>query len=293
MELKQLKYFKTIVEAGNISKAAELLYMAQPPLSQQLKRLEKELDAVLIHRRTRQWELTEAGRALYKHAGYMLQKTADIKEEIQEINQGMRGNLTIGVSTSCISYLPKSIKTFRATHPNVYLKIWEGDSYYLEELLSDGKIEVALMLLPKQLEEYELIQLQKEPFVAAVPKSLGEQFTEEVIGLKQIAEYPFLMLAPMEGYSMYEDIIHHFHKSKLAPDIVMECKDISILLALVASGVGISIIPKSEIHEAYHHDITTFEINDFSVYVEPSIIWRKNHRLTKAAEYFMNHLIKK
>lgn len=290
MDIRQLNYFKTIVDAGNISKAAEMLYMAQPPLSQMLKRLEAELGATLIYRHTQKWELTEAGRTLYKHANHMLQKTADIKKEIQEISQGIRGNLSIGVSSTCISLLPKNIKEFRQSYPEVYIKIWKGDSSYLEELLHEGKIEAALMLLPMELANYGFLTLPKEPFVIAVPKVWGEPITKKVIRVEQIMDYPFLMLAPMEGYSVYENIVNHFYKNNLTPNFIMECKDISTLLVLVASGVGISIIPKSEIHEAYKHDITTFEIEDFFFAVEPSLIWLKDHHLSKAAERFLDQL---
>ena len=108
MDIKQLKYFKTIVDEGNISKAAEVLHMAQPPLSQQLKRLENELGTVLIKRYTQQWELTETGKTLYRHAVHMLQDIKGIKQEIREIEEGIRGTLSVGVSSSCVNFLPKT-----------------------------------------------------------------------------------------------------------------------------------------------------------------------------------------
>ena len=111
VDIKQLKYFKTIVDEGNISKAAEVLHMAQPPLSQQLKRLETELGTVLIKRYTQKWELTETGEILYRHAVNMLQDIKEIKREINEMEEGISGTLTIGVSSSCVNFLPKNILT--------------------------------------------------------------------------------------------------------------------------------------------------------------------------------------
>ncbi|TMN23114.1 LysR family transcriptional regulator [Lentibacillus cibarius] len=287
MDLKQLYYFKTIVDTGSISKAAKALYMAQPPLSQNLKRLETELDATLIYRTNRQWKLTEAGSTLYERAVIMLQKSADIVTEIQEISQGARGTLAIGVSSTCISYLPRMIKTFRAAYPNVYLKIWKGDSSYLEELLQEGIIEIAFMLLPMQLDTYHFSKLGPEPFVIATPTQWEAQLIRKDIQLEQIVHYPFLMLAPMEGYAVYENIIQHFHKHHLSPNVIMECKDISTLLALVASGVGLSILPKSAIQKAFYHDIVAIDMKNFGFSIEPSVIWLKNHRLSKAAERFL------
>ncbi len=97
------------------------------------------------------------------------------------------------------------------------------------------------------------------------------------------------MLGPMKGYSMYENILGQFHKHQFSPNIVMECKDISTLLSLVASEIGISIIPKSEIFGSFNQDIETLDIEDLSLYVEPAIIYRKQHRLTKTAGHFLSY----
>lgn len=293
MDIRQLKYFKTIVETESISRAAKMLYMKQPPLSQQLKYLEAELNVLLIDRGPKKWVLTEEGRALYKHAVSMLQQSNDIKKEIMEINQGVRGHLAIGVSPSCISYLPKAIQNYRDSYPDVYIQIWKEDSSYLESLLQDGTIEVALMLLPSQLEAYDFIKLGEEPFVLVAPKLWRDDFIQDTIALEKLTDYPFLMLAPMAGYSVYEDIIQHFHKHNFTPNIITECRDIETLLTLVASGLGISIIPRSEIQEAYYHDIITTNIEGFTLYIEPAIISMKNHYLTKASERFRSQFTHK
>ncbi len=291
MDIKQLKYFKTIVDEGNISKAAEVLHMAQPPLSQQLKRLENELGTVLIKRYTQQWELTETGKTLYRHAVHMLQDIKGIKQEIREMEEGIRGTLSIGVSSSCVNFLPKNIHHFRENYPNVFIKIWKGEYSYLQKLLKAREIELSFMLLPMTLQDYQVKSLPRDPFVVVIPSSWKSQFAKNTVSLKEIIHYPFLMLGPMEGYSMYENILSHFHKHQFSPNIVMECIDISALLSFVASEIGISIIPKSEIYGSFNQDIKTLEIEDFSVFVEPAIICLKQHHLTKAAEHFLNYFI--
>ncbi|MGE6833512.1 LysR family transcriptional regulator [Priestia megaterium] len=289
MDIKQLKYFKTIVDEGGISKAAQVLHMAQPPLSQQLQRLEKELDTILIKRYTQQWQLTETGKVLYNHAVQMLQESKIIKQEIQEMEEGLKGTLSIGIAYTCVSYLIKHIHTFREAYPNIFIKIWEGDSSYLEELLIEQKIEFSLMLLPQTLENYRVTCLPKEPFVVVVPSTWKERFLKRTVNLKEIIDYPFLVLGPMKGYSVYENMLSNFHKHQFSPNIVMECKDISTLLSLVASGVGISIVPKSGIQMVFNHDIEVLEIENFHLYIEPAIVSLKKNGLTKAARYFLNH----
>ncbi|WP_338450139.1 LysR family transcriptional regulator [Niallia oryzisoli] len=288
MDMKQLKYFKTIVDEGNISKAARVLHLAQPPLSQQLKRLEEELGTVLIKRYTQQWELTETGETLYRHAVRMLQDIKEIKQEISEIEEGIRGTLTIGVAPSCVGFLPPKVREFREKYPNVFIKVWKEDSSSLQQLLFDGEIELAFMLLPTNFQDYHVIHLPQNPFVVVIPSRWKSQFPKDTVKLKDMIHYPFLMLGPMKGYSMYEYILGQFHKHQFSPNIVMECKDISTLLSFVSAEIGISIIPKSDIYGSFHQDLTALEIEDFSLYVEPAILYRKQHRLTKAAEHFVS-----
>ena len=289
MDIKQLKYFKTIVDEGGISKAAQVLHMAQPPLSQQLQRLEKELGTTLIKRYTQQWELTETGKILYSHAVQMLQESKIIKQEIKEMEEGLRGTLSIGIAYTCGSYLVKHLNAFREAYPNIFIKVWQGDSSHLEELLIEQKIEFSLMLLPQRLENYHVTCLPEEPFVLVVPLSWIEHFSKKTVNLKDIIDYPFLMLGHMKGYSVYENMLSNFHKHQFSPNIVMECKDISTLLSLVASGVGISIVPKSGIQASFKHDIEVLEIENFQLYIEPAIVSLKKNSLTKAARYFLNH----
>jgi LysR family transcriptional regulator, salicylic acid-responsive activator of bsdBCD len=291
VDIKQLKYFKTIVDEGNISKAAEILHMAQPPLSQQLKRLENELGTVLIKRYTHQWELTETGKSLYRHAVQLLQDFKEIKQEINEIEEGVRGTLTLGVSPSCVSFLPNYIRQFRMNYPDVFIKIWKGDSSYLQKLLLEREIELSFMLLPMNFHDYHVIRLPQNPFVVAIPAKWKSEFANSSVKLTDIIGYPFLMLGPMKGYLMYENILGQFHKHQFSPNIVMECKDISTLLSLVASEIGISIIPKSEIYGSFNQDIQTLDIEDFSLFVEPAIIYQKQHRLNKTAENFLSYFI--
>ncbi|RDW16087.1 LysR family transcriptional regulator [Oceanobacillus arenosus] len=287
MDIKQLLYFKTIVDEGNITKAAKTLHIAQPPLSQQLKRLETELDTVLIKRYTHKWELTETGRILYRHAVNMLQDMKEVKREINEMEDGTSGTLSIGVTSSCVGFLPKNIQRFRESYPHVFIKIWKGDSSYLQNLLLERKIELSLMLLPTSFQDYHVKLLPKYPFVVVIPASWKSKFPNGTVSLKEIIDYPFLMLGPMKGYIMYETIMREFYMHKFSPNIVMECIDISTLLSFVALGIGISIIPKSDIYGSFHQEIEALEIEDFSLFIEHAIIYRKEHTLNTAAKNFL------
>lgn len=101
MDIRQLQYYKEIVNQGSISKAAEILNVAQPPLSQTLKKLETELGTTLIHRYRQKWQLTETGELLYQYAKQVLGQMEEVERRIQEIEEGTSGTLRIGVSSAC------------------------------------------------------------------------------------------------------------------------------------------------------------------------------------------------
>ncbi|NEW00426.1 LysR family transcriptional regulator substrate-binding protein [Bacillus megaterium] len=94
------------------------------------------------------------------------------------MEEGLRGTLSIGIAYTCVSYLIKHLNSFREVYPNIFIKVWQGDSSHLEELLIEQKIEFSLMLLPQRLENYHVTCLPEEPFVLVVPLIWKERFSK-------------------------------------------------------------------------------------------------------------------
>ncbi|QGM29973.1 LysR family transcriptional regulator [Bacillus sp. N3536] len=286
MDLRQLKYFKTIVDEGSITHAANKLHMAQPPLSQQLKRLEVELNTILIKRYRSDWEITETGRMLYEYAKKTLLEMEHISNEILMVEEGVKGTLAIGVSSSCLKLLPKVVKSFRNKYPNVYIKIYEGDSSYLENLLANHKIELALMVLPLNTQRYHVIKLHAESFKVVMPIKWYEDRCLDVMSLENLNDYPILMLGPMDGYFAHETILNYFTSKNLEPNIVLECKDVFTLLNFVAEEVGIAVLPQSEVHTVFENGVKSLSIENVKEEITPCIISINDYPLTTIANKF-------
>lgn len=286
MDLRQLKYFKTIVEEGNITHAANKLHMAQPPLSQQLKRLEEELNTILIKRYRSDWEVTETGRLLYDYAKKTLLERDYISNEILMVEEGVKGTLSIGVSSSCLKLLPQAVKAFRTKYPKVYIKVYEGDSNYLENLLDNHQIELALMVLPLNTQRYNVMTLNAEPFRVVMPNKWYEESYVESMSLEQLNDYPILMLGPMDGYFAHESIVNYFTSRNLEPNIVLECKDVFTLLNFVAEEVGIAVLPQLEVHEVFEKQVKSVAIKNVSEEITPCIISINDYPLTTIARKF-------
>ncbi|ARC28765.1 LysR family transcriptional regulator [Bacillus toyonensis] len=286
MDFRQLYYFKEIVKQGSISKAAEVLHIAQPPLSQLLKKLETDLGTTLIHRYRQKWELTATGEILYQYANQMLMQIQDVKQQIQEIEQGIGGTVSIGVSSTCSNMLIDYVSTFRTQYPNVKIKIVTGNSEELLKKLEQREIDVALLLRLGNSEQYEMKILKKQPTAVIIPSSWATSFSSQHVTIEQIAQFPFVMLGAMEGLSFNEDLFKVFDEHQVKPNIIIECKDIRMVVALVSRGLGLSVIPRMDYTSSFLEHTTLFELKQFDFHLEPVIVKLKDQRISKVASQF-------
>lgn len=148
MDIRKLRYFTVIAEEKQLTRAAQRLHMAQPPLSRQLSLLEQELSVNLFERNGRNMHLTEEGKILYTKAKNIIQQLEETITEIKDTGEGLRGNLSIGAFHSCIPFLSEKIRYFQENYPNMNLKIWEGGPFYLIEQLENRYIELAILRSP-------------------------------------------------------------------------------------------------------------------------------------------------
>ncbi|MEC5424713.1 LysR family transcriptional regulator [Virgibacillus sp. C22-A2] len=285
MDIRQLQYYKEIVKQGNISKAAEILNIAQPPLSQLLKKLETELGTTLIHRYRQKWELTESGQLLYQYAEQLLNQMEEVKRRIDEIEEGTTGTVRIGVSSACSNMLIDYIEGFREEFAQIKINIFSGDSEGLIKKLKQKEIDIALLLRPSNTEQYEMKPLKKEPTILIVPTSWTTLLSAQPT-LEEIAHLPFIMLGAMEGYSLYGNILKAFEEHEVKLNIIVECKDIPMVVALVNRGLGISIIPRMNYKSLFYEQLKIFEFRQFDFSVEPVIMKLKDVPITKAASQF-------
>ncbi|CAH2465396.1 LysR family transcriptional regulator [Bacillus sp. S4] len=286
MDFRQLYYFKEIVKQGSISKAAEVLHIAQPPLSQLLKKLETDLGTTLIHRYRQKWELTATGEILYQYANQMLIQIQDVKQQIQEIEQGIGGTVSIGVSSACSNMLIDYVSTFRTQYPNVKINIVTGNSEELLKRLEQREIDVALLLRLGNSEQYEMKILKKQPTAVIIPSSWATSFSSQHVTIEQIAQFPFIMLGAMEGLSFNEDLFKVFDEHQVKPNIIIECKDIRMVVALVSRGLGLSVIPRMDYTSSFLEHTTLFELKQFDFHLEPVIVKLKDQRISKVASQF-------
>lgn len=288
IDIKQLKYFSTIVEEGQITRAAKKLHMAQPPLSYSLKQLEDTLGVTLLDRNGKKLELTETGKIFYQKTKHLLRQLDEMILEVHETSNGLRGTLSIGCVKSSFYYLPKTIRNFHDQFPNVKIHLREGDTFLISKFLQDGEIEIGIVRLPIHSDEFESIKLPSDPYVAVLPKQWN--MNDTTIQMKDLKEIPLLLLHRVSGKGQYEMVVNECQSHGFKPTVVCECPDVTILFSLVAAGVGATIVPKSAVSTFPLPNITMLEIEDSSIQSEAAIIFQKNRYLSKSATNFLEML---
>lgn len=289
MDIRQLRYFCAIAEEGQISKAAQRLHIAQPPLSLQLKLLEQELGVQLIERNTRSMHLTKAGHAFYQRAEQILDLLHVAAQEVRDLEHGVHGVLAIGSPPAIGNlYMPERIQAFHMQHPHVRFHWREGNTYRILELLDAQVIEFGIARLPVPTGIYESIPLLTESWVAVTHKNDQKRRHLESIPLVDLAEGPLLLMHRQEGIHCHDMVLDELRSAGMTPNIFCESDNVSALLSLVERGLGIAILPQSALSVRSIKDFHPLFISDCNLQSSSAILWRKGKRLSATARLFLN-----
>ncbi|WP_298809969.1 LysR family transcriptional regulator [uncultured Psychrobacter sp.] len=249
MELRHLRYFIAVAEEKSFNKAAERLYISQPPLSRQIKQLEEEVGVVLIDRDQRPLKLTEAGIFFYEHAIQIIKKSDNLRT--MTMRKGtFDGSLSIGFVASILyGTLPRVISRFRKVYPNIQIKLHELNSWQQTQALTSGKIDVGFGRLLFDDASVRRILLREESLVVAVPIDHHiMQQKRSTIGIADLIDENLLLYPKAPRPSFIDYILGLFEDRNIEPTSFSEVSELHVALGLVAAGVGITIVPQSLEH---------------------------------------------
>jgi LysR family hydrogen peroxide-inducible transcriptional activator len=245
MELHQLRYVCAIAETGSFSRAAERCQIAQPSLSQQVLKLERDLGTKLFDRLGRSIRITEAGRAFLPHARSILDQMETARSSVADQNADLRGNVAAGVIPTIAPYLmPRYTATFAKKYPDAKLRIVEETTPMLVEGLRDLSIDVAILALPLRHKDLESFPIRTEPLFVALPKDHPYSGAGS-IALKSLRGESFVMLR--NGHCFRDLSIVTCTHARITPNIAFESDQFSSVLGMVAAGIGISLVPEMAI----------------------------------------------
>ena len=247
MELRHLRYFVAVAHEGHITRAAEKLRMQQPPLSQQIQALEREVDATLFLRHPRGVTLTDAGRAFLADAEQILSDVEHAKIRARRTARGETGRIAVGFTTSAPFHplVARAMREFRITRPDVSFVLEESSSGDMVSGLREGRLDVAFirsgLVDPEGITVHAL--LQEDTAVAFPAKHPLSK--KAALALKELSEETFILYRRPDGRGLYDVIIAACSEAGFSPHVGQEAPRIVSTLNLVAAGLGITIVPAS------------------------------------------------
>ena len=242
MELRYLKSFIAVAEELHFGRAAERLYMAQPPLSHQIRRLEKELGVQLFERSTRSVRLTSAGESFLEPARDVLMGVDVAVRAARNAGKGEYGRVTVGFAgASSHESLPLLTRAVKAAHPGIEL-VMRGQTYANVALsrVADGSLDLGFVRLPVPQPGVAARVIMNEELICALPANhkLSQQ---KRIPIESLADEPFVSFPPNSGSSVRDATVRICEGADFNPRIVQDAPDSYTILALVATGVGVTL----------------------------------------------------
>ena len=289
MEIRLIKYFLTIAEEKNITKAAKKLHMSQPPLSRQLKLLEDELGVTLFERSKKKLELTKEGYYLKSRSEEILELIEQTEIQLKEMSKGVRGNINIGtIETAGLGVLPNWIAGFQKQFPEVKYSIWSGNSDEITEKLNRGLIDIGIIREPFNKEVYEYVSLEEEPWVVLMNKE--HKFAKEdreTISLDQIGSEPIII--PSRA-SIGIEINKWFTSIGSKPNIFCVYGTLMNAVVLVERNTAIALCPSSVNYVINGKDIITKVIIEPKQRSKAAVIWKKHKYMSNACQRFLEYI---
>jgi len=277
MELRQLHYFIAVAEELHFGRAAERCHIAQPPLSQQIKRLEEELGVILLERTSRRVALTPEGKEFLKRCRDVRDRLNEAVLCIQDMAKGLEGQLRVGfIGPASLSMLPQAIRSFRERNPRIRLDFTAQSTSEQLPLLRGDRIDIAFVrLFGHDTAGLNSLLFLREPYALAIPE--GHPFTKrKFLDIADLEGQPLIFNQRIAQPALYRSLIGSFHKAGFMPNIVQEVNTEQSTVALVATGLGVALVPASSaasgragvVFKPLHGDLPQWEI---------TALWKKSN----------------
>ncbi|WP_430883920.1 LysR family transcriptional regulator [Fusibacter sp. JL216-2] len=285
MELRKLQYFMTVCDHMNMTKAAEILHIAQPSISIAIKSLEEEIGFELFDRTKRQLKLTDKGQLFKSRAKDLLGHAQNMTREMQDLGKSDMGFIKLGIPPMIGTLLfPKILIDYKAKNPYINLQITEDGSLETKRKIMEGELDLGIIILSDKEEVLESTDILKTEIVACMNKShpLGRhsRLTPE-----RIQKEKLIMLK--EGFYHREVLLDYFKRSHIRPEIAVSTNQLKTLESLVIQGVGISFLFKELVME---NSQMIYRPMDESMPIRIGLAWRRDRYLTKASKTLIEFL---
>lgn len=287
MELRHLRYFVAVAEALNLTRAAEKLFIAQPPLTRAIKQLEEELGVELFIRKPRGLQLTTGGEYFLEQARQILNKVSGTINDTRRIAQHRKTLFSIGFVPSVFyGQLPFMVRRLRR-NKNLEIVLHELKTREQVDALKAGKIDIGFGRVRIEDPDVEQTLLFDEPMIAAVPA--GSPLTKHPPTLKDLSEWPMITFPSTPGPNFADMTQSLFHRYGLRVNVMQQVNDVQTALSLVASDMGFTLVPE-QIRRVHREGVDYMPLEDDSITV-PVIASRRKGENPNAVMRLANTIL--
>ncbi|WP_010511232.1 MULTISPECIES: LysR family transcriptional regulator [Komagataeibacter] len=284
MDINILRLFIAVVREGGFSQAAKAVLSTQSTVSKAVKRLEDELDLVLIDRAAPGITLTDAGDVVLRRAQTILAERDDLLVELRELRGLKHGELRLGLPPigSDTLFAPTFV-AFRDRYPGIRIQLIERGCQDLMDLLRAGEIDLAGLLLPFP-DEFSWQDVCVEPVVAVV--AAGHPLTaRKSVSIAAFADSPFLLFET--GFSLNQIVLAACRRSGFTPKVTARSTQVEFLFDLIAAGLGIGFLPRMMVETRQHDGIRAVALDDPDMLWHMTLAWRRGGYLSGAAKEWL------
>lgn len=286
MDLRQLRYLVALAEEQHFTRAAAREHIAQPALSQQIRRLEEEVGLALVERTTRQVTITDAGRLLVDRARRILSEVDAAQAELQSLRGIYTGHVTVGaMHTMGPVDVSLALAIFHERHPGVELTVCEMSSEELAEMVRVDELDLAFLSVTERIESHGLglHQLISEELVVVLAPDhpLGHRPT---LRMRELEDEQFISYR--EGSRLRELLEGAGREAGFEPQVKLESNESQRIRRLVARGMGVAILPRSDA-VSYGPEVAVVDLTEPSLSRDITLAWREGRRHAPAAAEFI------
>lgn len=283
MELRQLRYFVAIVDHGSLSRAAKVLHIVQPALTQQLQQLEEELGATLLHRSAQGMQATDAGKLFYEHALAILKQVSDAKSAVAQSTDKPTGTVALGIPQSASGALAFPLLTaVRAAYPDIVFQLTEELTGNLTEQLRSGRLNLAVLFDDGQLTHFATTPLVEEEMMFITRADSQFACKRKSTALAKALQVPLILPSIQHGVRPRIEAV--VRQQGLHIGQVIDITSIAILKSALLADMGATILPVSPLlAEIERGEMVACPISDVRLSRTVTLCASKNIPLTNAA----------
>lgn len=296
MNIRQLQYAVALSKTLNFSQEAQNQGITQPALSKQILALEKELGVRLFDRETSPMVLTPAGERFVQQAQELIYREEQLLQTMELFRTGEAGRLNIGISPfRNLCLMPDIVRKLRKKFPNIQISLHEPTSELLRKETEEGKYDFSIVNLPVDETLLEVILMEKEQLVLAVPNAMcgalpstpGTPLPQ--LDLKDCAHIPFVTAKPTQEMRRYFDLV--CAKAGFHPNIAVEVTGLTSAWSMAQAGIGAALLPLQFVgNESFGQNVTLFAIKDNTFTRQPAIVLPRGRELSAPAQYAIDLL---